>query len=140
MTEQSKVETGFGMVLPVASPELFNETQNAMAAWMKRRQEAMEVGVRSFQAMCACKDPASFAAAYGEWFTTSLNLITAEMNDAREEALRLAEIGQKSMTASFRNAPMPATAAASPTASGKETGRTKTGARNEPSRERSAAE
>src|SRR5271166_5256589 len=39
---------------------------------------------------------------YGEWLTNSMNRIFADMNDAREEALRLAEIGRKSVAALFR--------------------------------------
>ena len=140
MSEQSKIESGFGMALPFASPELFEETQKAMAAWMKRRQEAMEAGFRSFQAMCACKDPASLAAAYSEWLTNTMNLITEEMNDTRNEALRWGEIGQRSMAAPFRTAVMPMAAASSPAAAEKEPGRVKGASRSETPRERSAAE
>ena len=139
MSEQSKVESGFRMALPFASPELFEETQKAMAAWMNRRQEAMESGFRSFQAMCACKDPASLAAAYGEWLTNSMALITEEMNDAREEAMRWAQLGQKSMTAPFRSVAPSASASAAATA-GKEPGRTKSASRTEMPHGRSAAE
>ena len=140
MSEQSKVETGFGMALPFAAPELFDETQKAMATWMKHRQQAMEGGFRSFQAMCACKDPASFAAVYGEWLTNSMNLLTEEMNDARNEALRWAEIGQKSMAAPFRSAAMSVFQAPPAAAPGKEPGRTKVASRSETPHERSAAE
>jgi hypothetical protein len=40
--------------------------------------------------------------AYGEWLANSMNRTFADLNDARDEALRLAEIGQKSVAALFR--------------------------------------
>ena len=40
--------------------------------------------------------------AYAEWLTNSMNRIFADVNDARDEALRLAEIGRKSVAALFR--------------------------------------
>ena len=39
-----------------------DETQRAMAAWTKRRQDAMEATFRTFQAMGGCKDPAAMSA------------------------------------------------------------------------------
>ena len=128
MSDQTKTGKSTGPAWPFVSPdmagtlqvqmqallqeqaEFLDETQRAMAAWTKRRQDAMEANFRTFQAMGSCKDPAAMSAAYGEWLTNSMNRIFADMNDAREEALRLAEIGQKSMTAFFREtakAPVP---------------------------------
>ena len=39
--------------------------------------------------------------AYREWLTNGMNRIFADVNAARDEALRLAEIGQKSVVALF---------------------------------------
>jgi hypothetical protein len=82
--------------------ELLDETQKIMAAWTKRRQEAMEASFRTFQAISACKDAGAMTTAYGEWLTNSMNRIFADMNGARDEAVRLAELGQKSVAAHFR--------------------------------------
>jgi hypothetical protein len=70
-----------------------------MAAWTKRRAEGAEANFRIFQAMGRCMDPASMSAAYCEWLTSSMNRILADMDDVREEALRLAAKGRNSMTA-----------------------------------------
>lgn len=121
MSDQTETGKGAGTARPFVSPdvtgslqvqmqallqeqaEFLDETQRAMAAWTKRRQEAMEANFRTFlQSMGGCKDPAAITAAYGEWLTGSMNRIFADMNDARDEALRLAGLGQKSMTVLFR--------------------------------------
>jgi hypothetical protein len=71
------------------------------AEWMKRRQEAMETGMQAFGAIASCKDPGTMAAICSEWFKGSMERLTADMNDARNEGARLAEIGQRSMMALF---------------------------------------
>jgi hypothetical protein len=78
---------------------LFDEMQKMMGAWMKRRQEAMEAAFRTFQRASNCKDAGALAACYGEWLTGNVNRIIADLDDARDEALRMGEIGQKSAAA-----------------------------------------
>jgi hypothetical protein len=39
---------------------------------------------------------------YGEWLTNSMNRIFADLNGTRDEALRLAELVQKSVATLFR--------------------------------------
>jgi hypothetical protein len=120
MSDQSNVEKGFGTAWPFVLPnvaetfqfqmrawlqeqaELLDETQQIMAAWTKRRQEAMDASFRTFQAISGCKDAGAMTTAYREWLANSMNRIFADLNDARDEALRLAEIGQKSVAALFR--------------------------------------
>ena len=120
MSDQSNVEKGFGTAWPFVLPnvaeafqvqmrawlqeqaELLDETQKIMAAWTKRRQEAMEASFRTFQAISGCKDAGAMTTAYREWLTNGMNRIFADVNAARDEALRLAEIGQKSVVALFR--------------------------------------
>lgn len=120
MSDQTKEQKSFGMTFPFVLPnvtetlqdqmrallaeqaELFEEAQKAMSAWTRRRQEAIEAGAQTFQAMCGCKDPGTMAALYAEWVKASMNRVLADMNDTRADALRLAEIGQKSVTAAFR--------------------------------------
>lgn len=77
------------------------ETQKAMAAFTKRRQEAMDANFKSFAAMGVCSDPAAMSAAYSEWLTGSMDRIFQDIDSVRQEALRVAEMGQKSMTALF---------------------------------------
>ncbi len=116
MSDQPKTGIGAGSFVPAEmadilqvqmrallqeQADLLDETQRTMAAWTKRRQEAMEANFRTFQAMGGCKDPGAMIAAYSEWLTNGMNRIFADMNDARDDALRLAEIGQKSIPALF---------------------------------------
>ena len=119
MSDQSNVEKGFGTAWPFVLPnvaetfqfqmrawlqeqaELLDETQKIMAAWTKRRQEAVEASSRTFQAICGCKDAGAMTTAYAEWLTNSMNWIFGDVNDARDEALRLAEIGRKSVAVVF---------------------------------------
>jgi len=120
VSDHSKVEKGFGTAWPFVLPnvaetfqfqmrawledqaELLDGTQKIMAAWTKRRLEAVEASSRTFQAIYGCKDAGAMSAAYAEWLTNSMNRIFADVNDARDEALRLAEIGRKSVAAVFR--------------------------------------
>ncbi len=53
--------------------EFLAETQKAMAAWTKRRQEAMQANYRTFAAMGSSLDPSDLSAAYNEWLTSSMS-------------------------------------------------------------------
>jgi hypothetical protein len=117
MSDQAKTGRSFGTAWPFMLPAMpeaagpqtetwfkeqavwLNEMQKAWAIWLLHRQEAMEATSRTFQTMLGCRDVGSMAAAYGDWVTGSMNRLMAEMNDAREEALRLAECGQRSVAA-----------------------------------------
>lgn len=79
--------------------ELLDETQKMMAAWTKRRQEAMEAGFRTLEKVSKSKDAGDMAAAYSEWLTSSMGRIMADMLAAQAGALRLAELGQTAMKA-----------------------------------------
>lgn len=87
--------------------ELLEETQKMMAAWTRRRQEAMESGFRTLQKLSSSRDVAEMAAAYTEWLTSSMGRIMADMEAAQEGAMRLADLGQQTMSAitSKRTAP-----------------------------------
>jgi hypothetical protein len=134
MAGQSLPEKTVGMAWPLTAPEAFrgqvqnltNETQKAMATWMGRCQEATTTGVRSFQTLFTCKDPAAFASAYGEWLTKSMALMAEQMHDAQEGVLRCAAIGGQFVSTAFRSAP--------------EIGRAKLDPRAEAPRARAAAE
>ena len=56
----------------------------------------METGFKASQTMCGCKDASAMTAVYGEWLANGMSRIAADVNDAREVALRLAQIGHKS--------------------------------------------
>jgi hypothetical protein len=53
------------------------EPKKILAAWTKRRQEAVEASSCTFQAICGCKDADAMTTAYAEWLTNSMNRIPA---------------------------------------------------------------
>jgi hypothetical protein len=81
---------------------LLDETQKTMAAWTKRRQEALDASLRTLAAMGSGLDPAAMTLAYSDWLNSSMSRIFEDMDSVREEALRVAQMGQKSMAALFR--------------------------------------
>jgi Phasin protein len=162
MSEQPKTEQSYPMTSPFGAPifaeawqmpmkvlleeqaELLDESRKMSAAWMKRRQEATEAGLQAFGALAGCRDPGTVAAICSEWFKGSMDRLMADMNDARAEGARLAEIGQRSALALFRQGVD--TVAADklvPSAPNREPERAKRPSRSESGREtgeRSAAE
>ncbi len=86
--------------------ELLDETQKMMAAWTKRRQEAMEAGFRTLERVSKSKDAGDMAAAYGEWLTSSMGRIMADMLAAQAGALRLAELGHTAIKALAPESPI----------------------------------
>ncbi|HZB92789.1 MAG TPA: phasin family protein [Stellaceae bacterium] len=95
---------------------LLDETQKTLARWTKRRQEAMEATSRTFQAILGCKDAGGLPAVYNDWLTGSIDRLVADMHDARDETLRLAEFGQKSMAALMQQCEAAASPIAPPSA------------------------
>lgn len=85
--------------------QLLDETQKMMAAWTKRRQDAMESGFRTLQKLSSSRDMAEMAAAYSEWLTSSMGRIMADMTAAQEGARRLVNLGQSTMAAMSTNGP-----------------------------------
>ena len=88
--------------LQASIQEWVDETQKASAAWMRRRQEATEASLRSIQSICASKDPAALSTACTDWLVKTADLVSADMRDAQEEAVRCAEIGQKWVKAALQ--------------------------------------
>lgn len=74
---------------------VLDSAQNLFAAWTKRRQQGIESAIRVTQKAGACKDFASVLGLYGEWMEESLERARADMSDACDEALHLAEIAQR---------------------------------------------
>jgi len=133
MSDQSKVDKITGVSRPTALPDLagnfqdqmktllanqrgfLEESQAAMKAWSKRSQDAVEDGLRTFRAACECKDPVALVALYADWLSNSMTRLFANIDESRDEAIRLAGVGQKSMTALFeRSAEAAASARTSP--------------------------
>ncbi len=75
--------------------ELLDETRKMMAAWTKRRHEAMEAGLQALQTFSNAEDIGEIAAAYDEWLTSSMSRIMTDMAVARDGTLRLAGLGTK---------------------------------------------
>lgn len=82
--------------------EIWEGGQQLTTAWFRRRQEAMETGIRAFSEMAACKDPAAMAAICDDWVTGSMRRIAADMNESRDLGARLAGIGQDTLLGLFR--------------------------------------
>ena len=62
---------------------MMTATGDLMAAWMRRRQEALETGIQALQQMSACPDPASATRVFAEWMSGSMNRILADISDAQ---------------------------------------------------------
>ena len=75
--------------------ELLQDTQQRMAAWIRRRQVALETGIDALARLSACKSPADMMAIYGEWVSGSLTRILADLDDAQADAVRMAQRFQK---------------------------------------------
>lgn len=75
--------------------ELLQVTQQRMAAWIKRRQDALETGIDALKRMSACKTPVEMAAIYGEWVTGSVTRIVGDLEDAQAHTAKMAEHFQK---------------------------------------------
>lgn len=100
--------------------QLLDETQKMMAAWTRRRQEAMESGFRTLQRLSASRDIAEMAVAYNEWLTNSMGRIMSDMVAAQDGAMRLANLGQSTMAAMTPKSPLaPDPAAPEPNARGR---------------------
>jgi hypothetical protein len=74
---------------------VLDSAQNLFVAWTKRRQEGIESAIRLTQKAGACKDFASVLGLYGEWMEESLGRVRADMSDACDEALHIAEIARR---------------------------------------------
>ena len=65
--------------------ELLQDAQERMAAWIRRRQLALETGIDALTRMSACKTPVEMAAICGEWVPGSITRIPADLDDAPGE-------------------------------------------------------
>ena len=70
--------------------ELYDDAQQRVLAWTRRRQEALETGIDALKRMSACKTPVAVATIYGEWVSGSLSRILTDIDEAQAHALKMA--------------------------------------------------
>jgi hypothetical protein len=75
--------------------ELLQGAQQRTAAWIRRRQVALETGIDALTRMSACKTPVEMAAICGEWVSGSITRMLADLNDAQAHTVKMAEHFQK---------------------------------------------
>ena len=85
--------------------QLFEDAQQRLAAWARRRQEALETGMTALARMSNCKTPVEAAAICGEWMSGSISRIMADMDDAQAHAAKMAEQLHKTSQAVLETAP-----------------------------------
>lgn len=95
--------------------ELLQGAQQHMAAWMRRRQVALETGIDALTRMSACKTPVEMAAIYGEWMAGSITRILADLDDAQAHTVKMAEHFQKA-SSTLLGSPQAAPAGPAPAA------------------------
>ena len=81
--------------------ELLEDAQRRMAAWLRRRQVALETGIDALTRMSACKTPVAMAAIYGEWMAGSITRMLADVDDAQAHTAMLAEHFHKATSTLF---------------------------------------
>ena len=100
MSEVSKTDvTAVWMSAMPQHVQILEHMNGLVAAWMKRRQEALTTGLQAVQQIAACHDPAAAAKVYADWMGGSLNRIVADINDTREHADRMAELSRSALQA-----------------------------------------
>jgi len=95
--------------------ELLQDVQQRMAAWIRRRQVALETGIDALTRMSACKTPVEMAAIYGEWTAGSITRMLADVDDAQAHTAKLAEHFHKA-TSTLLETPQAAPAEPAPPA------------------------
>lgn len=81
--------------------EFAQAAQEMMGAWTKHRQQDFESAVEAMQKIGASRDMGSAAGIYSDWLRGNMDRLQAEIGDVQEEALRLSELGRRSMGVSF---------------------------------------
>jgi hypothetical protein len=71
--------------------ELLQDGQQRVAAWTKRRQEALATGIDAIARMSGCKSPVEMVTICGEWMSGSISRIIADFEDAQAHAAKMAE-------------------------------------------------
>ena len=95
--------------------ELLEDAQQRMAAWLRRRQVALETGIDALTRMSACKTPVEMAAICGEWVAGSITRMLADVDDIQAHTVKVAEYFHKA-TSTVVDSPQAAPAEPAPPA------------------------
>ena len=80
-----------------AQSSIANAMQSMMSAWLQWRQEDAQSALQALRQIATSRDPAGVVSAYSSWFADTVERRKIELSSAKDEALRLASIGQQSM-------------------------------------------
>jgi len=69
--------------------EMLQAAQERTAAWMTRRQAALETGLDTLKRMAACKTPLEAAVVYSEWLSGSMTRVLADVEDVQKASRSL---------------------------------------------------
>lgn len=75
--------------------DLLHDAQQRTAAWIRRRQVALETGIDALARMSACKTPVEMTTICGEWVSGSITRMLADLDDAQAHTVRMAQHFQK---------------------------------------------
>src|SRR5437016_5118009 len=98
--------------------ELLEDAQQRMAAWVKRRQVALETGIDALTRMAACKTPVETATICSDWVSGSFTRILADLDDVQAHTVKMAEHFQKSSSALLRSSQAALAESAQPVVTG----------------------
>lgn len=84
--------------------ELLQDSQQRLAAWTKRRQQALETGLDALSRMASCKTPVEMMAVYSEWMSGSFSRVLADVEDAQAHTVKMTEQMQHASKALFDSA------------------------------------
>jgi len=79
--------------------DLLKEHHENMMKWARRRQEAMDEGVRAMQTMLEEKDPNARLKVYNDWLNNAAKRFLDEVSLGRDEFSRFVQSGQQSAMA-----------------------------------------
>jgi hypothetical protein len=81
--------------------EFLEEGWTITTTWMKRRQATMDAAMKAADTIFHSRNPVVITTACSDWLAGNVDRLMANLSDACDENLRLAQIGQKSAMAFF---------------------------------------
>ncbi|NLS20429.1 hypothetical protein HGP16_28275 [Rhizobium sp. P40RR-XXII] len=88
-------------ILSEEHAELLEEGWTITTTWMKRRQATIDAAMKAADVILHSRNPVVITTAYSDWLTGSVDRLMANLNDACDHSVRLAQIGQESAMAFF---------------------------------------
>jgi len=79
--------------------ELISISQEMVAAWARRRQEDLQAAIEVARQLGNSKDFAGVADAYSTWWKTAIERAQEDFAEARDDTVRLTEVGQRTIEA-----------------------------------------